>query len=222
MDKKETLKLLGIAATAGFAAAGAYAYLHYRKAQMDAEASRLWEVLALKPGARVGDVGAGVGNMSVRIAQRVGPAGRVFAVEIEERKLAKLRRRKEKDDLFNVEIVACAAGDCSLPPDSCDALIVRGAYHHFTDPVAMGRSLLRALRPGGYLAVIDFPPRLLLKPWTPKGIPGNRGGHGIPRRILEEELAQAGFEGVCAIRDWPGGHFCIVVQKTDRTAGRRS
>jgi ubiquinone/menaquinone biosynthesis C-methylase UbiE len=213
LDKKETLKLLGIAATAGFAAAGAYAYIQYRKAQMDAEASRLWEVLALKPGARVGDVGAGVGNMSVRIAQRVGPAGRVFAVEIEERRLGKLRRRKEKDDLFNVEIVACAADDCSLPPDSCDALIVRGAYHHFTDPVAMDRSLLRALRPGGYLAVIDFPPRLLLKPWTPKGIPGNRGGHGIPRRILEEELAEAGFEGVCTISDWPGGHFCIVVQK---------
>jgi ubiquinone/menaquinone biosynthesis C-methylase UbiE len=213
LDKKETLTLLGIAATAGFAAAGAYAYIQYRKAQLDAEASRLWEVLALKPGARVGDVGAGVGNMSVRIAQRVEAAGRVFAVEIEDRKLGKLRRRKEKHNLVNVEIVASEAADCNLPANSCDALFVRGAYHHFTDPVAMSRSLLRALRPGGTLAVIDFPPRLLLKPWTPKGIPSNRGGHGIPSRIAEEELAEAGFEPVRTIGDWPGGYFCIVVQK---------
>ena len=213
MDKKETLKLLGIAATAGFAAAGAYAYIQYRKAQLDAEASRLAEVLALKPGARVGDIGAGVGNMSVRIAQRIGEAGKVFAVEIEERKLAKLRHRKVKEDLANVEVVAGESETCNLPPKSCDALFIRGAYHHFTAPEAMNGSLLRALRPGGTLAVIDFPPRLLLKPWTPKGIPSNRGGHGIPPRIVEQELDAARFEPVRNIPDWPGGHFCILVQK---------
>jgi SAM-dependent methyltransferase len=213
LDKKETLKLLGIAATAGFAAAGAYAYVQYRKAQMDAEAARLWEVLALKPGARVGDIGAGVGNMSVRIARRIGPSGRVFAAEIEGRKLAKLRRRKEKDDLANVEIVACDTNDCKLSPGSVDALFIRSAYHHFTDPTALNQSLLLALRPGGALAVIDFAPRLLLKPWTPKGIPDNRGGHGIPQRIAEEELEAAGFEPVRTMTDWPGGQFCILVQK---------
>ena len=213
MDRKETLKILGIAATAGFAAAGAYAYVQYRKAQMNAEASRLWDVLALKPGARVGDIGAGVGNMSVRIAQRVGPSGRVFAAEIEERKLAKLRRRKEKDDLANIELVACDANDCKLPPSGVDALFVRSAYHHFTDPTALNQSLFRALRPGGSLAVIDFPPRLLLKPWKPKGIPDNRGGHGIPRGIAEAELEAAGFEPVRTLTDWPGGQFCILVQK---------
>jgi len=212
-DKKETLKVLGIAATAGIAAAGAYAYLQYRKAQLDTEASRLADVLALKPGSRVADVGAGVGNMSVRIAQRAGESGKVFAVEIEERKLAKLRHRKAKEDLRTIEIVACKADDCNLAPNSCDALYVRSAYHHFTAPEAMNGSLLRALRPGGTLAVIDFPPRLLLKPWTPKGIPDNRGGHGIPPRLVAEELASAGFETVRNIADWPGGHFCILVQK---------
>ncbi len=213
MDKKEVLKLLAIAATAGFAAAGAYAYIQYRKAQLDAEAVRLAEVLALKPGARVGDIGAGVGNMSVRIAQRVGDSGRVFAAEVEQRKIAKLRYRKQKEQLGNVEIVACESGECNLPPNSCDALFLRGAYHHFTDPATMNRSLLRVLRPGGTLAVIDFPPRLLLKSWTPKGIPSNRGGHGIPRNIAEQELEAAGFEPVRTITDWAGDRFCILVQK---------
>jgi SAM-dependent methyltransferase len=213
LDKKEAAKIVGIAATAGFAAAGAYAYIQYRKAQMDAEASRLWDVLALKPGARVGDIGAGVGNMAVLIARRTGAAGRVFAAEIEGRKLHKLRRRKEKEGLDNVEVVTCEADDCNLPASSCDALFIRGAYHHFTDPTAMNLSLLRALRPGGSLAVIDFPPRLLLKPWTPKGIPSNRGGHGIRHTIAEEELGAAGFESVRTLTDWPGGHFCILMQK---------
>lgn len=213
MDKKDTLKLLGIAATAGFAAAGAYAYIQYRKAQLDAEASQLADVLAIKPGARVGDVGAGVGNTAVRIVQRVGAAGRVFAVEVEERKLAKLQKRKEKEDLANLEIVTGTTDDCNLAAKSCDALFLRGAYHHLTDPKAMNESLLRALRPGGTLAVIDFAPRLLLKPWTPKGIPDNRGGHGVPRPIVEQELEVAGFEPIRSIPDWPGGRFCVLVQK---------
>ena len=213
MDKKDTLKLLGIAATAGFAAAGAYAYIQYRKAQLDAEAAKLAEVLALKPGARVADVGAGVGNVAVRIAQFVGATGRVFAVEVEERKLGKLRKRQEKEDLSNIEIVAGRTDDCNLPPKSCDALFLRGAYHHLTDPDAMNASLLRALRSGGTLAVIDFAPRLLLKPWTPKGIPSNRGGHGVPQQVVEDELEAAGFEPVRSILDWPGGSFCVMVQR---------
>ena len=213
MDKKDTLKLLGIAATAGFAAAGAYAYMQYRKAQLDTEAAQLADVLALKPGARVGDIGAGVGNTAVRIAQRVGATGRVFAVEVEERKLEKLRRRKAKDDVANLEVVAGSSADCKLSAKSCDALYLRGAYHHLTEPEAMNSSLLRALRPGGTLAVIDFAPRLLLKPWTPRGIPDNRGGHGVPRSIVEVELEAAGFEPVRSILDWPGRRFCVVVQR---------
>lgn len=206
-------KVLGIAATAGVAAAGAYAYIQYRKAQLDAEAERLWEVLALKPGARVGDVGAGVGNMTVRIAERVGQGGLVFAAEIDERRLRKLRLRKQKQELMNVEVVTATADDCQLPATMCDAVFLRGAYHHLTDPAAMNASLMRSLRPGGALAVIDFPPRLLLKPWTPKGIPEDRGGHGIPRQIAERELETAGFEPVRAIDDWDGARYCLVVQK---------
>jgi ubiquinone/menaquinone biosynthesis C-methylase UbiE len=212
-DKKEAAKLVGIAATAGFAAAGAYAYMQYRKAQLEAEAARLWEVLALKPGARVADVGAGVGNIAARIAERVGPTGRVYAVEIDAGRVRKLHTRKEKFTLANVDVITSVANDCNLPPNSCDAIFVRGAYHHFTDPAEMNLSLLRALRSGGSLAVMDFAPRLLLKLWTPKGIPENRGGHGIRRVLLEEELAQSGFEPVRTLEDWPGGKYCVIVQK---------
>ncbi len=213
MDRKEAAKILGIAATAGIAAAGAYAYIQYRKAQLDAEAERLVEVLGLKPGARVADVGAGVGNMSVRIASLVGSTGRVYAIEVEPRKLKKLAVRKSKEQLANVEIVTASANDSNLPANSCDAIFLRGAYHHLTAPDEMNRSLMQALRPGGTLAVMDFAPRLLLKPWTPKGIPENRGGHGIRHDLVEHELQRDGFEPVRTIFDWPGGKYCVVVQK---------
>lgn len=213
MDRKEAAKILGIAATAGVAAAGAYAYMQYRKAQLDAEADRLAEVLALKPGARVADVGAGVGNVAVRIADRVGMSGRVYTVEVEERKLRKLRARKDKYQLANIEIVTGTPAGCALPGNTCDAIYLRGAYHHLTSPSEMNASLLHALRPGGTLAVMDFAPRLLLKPWTPKGIPEDRGGHGVRHEIVERELERDGFEAVRTISDWPGGKYCVVVQK---------
>jgi ubiquinone/menaquinone biosynthesis C-methylase UbiE len=213
LDRKEAAKVLGIAATAGIAAAGAYVYIQYRKAQLDAEAERLAEVLALKPGARIADVGAGVGNVAVRIAGRIGAHGRVYAVEVEERRLRKLCARKEKDKLTNLEIIAGTPSACNLAENSCDSIFLRGAYHHLTAPSDMNASLLRSLRPGGTLAVIDFAPRLLLKPWTPKGIPDDRGGHGVRHEIVEHELERDGFEPVRTIRDWPGGKYCVVVQK---------
>lgn len=213
MDRKEAAKILGIAATAGIAAAGAYMYVQYRKAQLDLEADRLAEVLALKPGARVADVGAGVGNVAVRIADRVGASGRVYAVEVEHSKLRKLQARKEKEQLTNIDIVTGTSSGCNLPENSCDAIFLRGAYHHLTAPSDMNASLLRALRPGGTLAVIDFAPRLLLKPWTPKGIPDDRGGHGIRHTLVELELVASGFELVRVIPDWPGGKYCVLVQK---------
>jgi SAM-dependent methyltransferase len=90
---------------------------------------------------------------------------------------------------------------------------MRGVYHHLTDPAAMDASLLRALRPGGTLAVIDFAPRLLLAPWTPKGIPSDRGGHGIRHELTTAELEQAGFDAVRTFESWPGGCYCVLFQK---------
>jgi predicted methyltransferase len=92
---------------------------------------------------------------------------------------------------------------------------MRGVYYHFTAPEAMGRSLFRALRPGGTLAVIDFPPRLLLSLCTPKGIPANRGGHGIRKALLKEELMEAGFDTVREHDDWPFRFYCEVFRKPD-------
>lgn len=83
-----------------------------------------------------------------------------------------------------------SATETGLPAGCCDAILLRGVYHHLTEPTAALVSLRRALRPGGRLLVIDFAPVWWLAPWTPKGIPKDRGGHGNrPETVLREAEA---------------------------------
>jgi len=163
-NTKTLAKLLLLAAPAGLAVGAAYAYMEYRKQRLQQEGSRLWDLLALQPGSRVGDVGAGGGDIAAFMASRIAPAGRVYAVEADPAKLGRLQRRKQKAGWSNVEVIAGSPDSCNLPESSCDAVYMRGVYHHLTDPRAMDASLLRALRPGGALAIIDLRPGFCWRP----------------------------------------------------------
>jgi predicted methyltransferase len=77
----------------------------------------------------------------------------------------------------------------------------------------MNRNLFEALRPSGLLAIIDFPPRWVLSFCTPKGIPSDRGGHGIQEDLLIQEVTQAGFRFLQKAGDWPGSTYCLLFQK---------
>jgi hypothetical protein len=85
----------------------------------------------------------------------------------------------------------------------------------FSSPRLIDRFV--SLRPGGLVAIIDFHPTIWLWPWKPKGIPENRGGHGIPPSVVESELVGAGFEHVQTIEkwssDWPQRYFALVFEK---------
>ena len=129
------------------------------------------------------------------------------------KRVGELRSKAAKPNLAGGSVIEGAEDSARLPDDCCDTIYMRGVYHRFTQPAAMDTSILRALRPGGRLIVIDFPPRLLLKPWTPKGIPANRGGHGIPQNILIDEITIAGFRLDHVEPHWLNGLYCLVFQK---------
>ncbi len=179
------------------------------------EAAKLAAVLDVKPGATVAEIGAGKGQMTVAMAQWLGASGRVFSTEIDPDRLADIEHAVQAAHLDNVTVLRAAVDSTNLPPQCCDAIFMRGVYHHFTAPAEIDRSLFEALRPGGRLAVIDFPPTIWLWPWTPKGIPENRGGHGVPPEILTQELTAAGFRRA-NIQDWPISwlipHYCAVFE----------
>lgn len=195
------------------AAVGVVAVVRYRNERLNREAARLASLLGAFGSARLAEVGAGRGTMAFRIAQRLGPAGLMMATEVDQKRLANLRNKLQGMTVRNLVVVAGTQDDTGLPPSSCQGIYLRGSYHHLTRPEELNRSLFQALKPGGVLAVIDFPPRLLLLPWTPKGIPENRGGHGIREDLVIEELTNAGLRFLQALENWPGSMYCLLFQK---------
>jgi hypothetical protein len=78
----------------------------------------------------------------------------------------------------------------------------------------MTADLYQAVRPGGIVAVVDFPPRHWLTLIAPvKGVPANRGGHGIPLEVLTQEMTAAGFEAHERISPWFLDIYCMVFRK---------
>lgn len=135
------------------------------------EMPRLRHELALTPGMSVADVGAGSGELTVALAAEVGPGARVFSTEIDSEALKQIRAAIAAARLTNVTVIQAQARDANLPTDCCNAVILRRVYHHLTHPAETNASLLRALRPGGLLAIIDFSPTFSwLWPWPPKGV----------------------------------------------------
>ena len=188
----------------------------------EAEAVRLAEVLALDPGMNVGEIGAGSGEMSMRMAQHVGPTGHVFVNELDAERLGEIREIVAEAAAQNITVIEGSVDDTHLPEACCDAIYMRRVYHHLTDPQEINASLFRALRPGGRLAVIDFEPdqAIFFVRWfagRPEGVSKDRGGHGVPGRIVSEELAEAGFQQEQVIADWSGApffpHFCVLFRK---------
>jgi len=114
--------------------------------------------LAIGTGSRVADVGAGSGYFTTHLAGEVGADGSVFAVEISERELSRLRRLAEDESLENIEVVRGEVDDPSLPELSMDAVLVVDAYHEMTEHAAMLDAIYRALKPGGRLVILDFVP----------------------------------------------------------------
>jgi len=182
----------------------------------EAELDHLAQVLQLRPGLIVADVGAGSGEISLAIARYVMPKGKVYSTEIDPRLVEKIRRAAEQVEAGTIVAVTASADDTGLPPNCCDAIFLREVYHHLIDPMAIDRSLYRAIRPGGRLAIIDFDPSQRPGEPPPPGVPASRGGHGVPARIVTEELGGVGFRLVNTM-DWPISatikHYCLTFRK---------
>ena len=180
----------------------------------ESEIQRLSKVMNWKAGQVIADVGAGEGEIGFAAAAAVGETGRVYLTELDEEKFVALKKGASQRKLKNVVVLAAAEKETKLPDNCCDAIVLRRVYHHFSAPTEMDASLMRSLRPGGLLAVIEFAPRKSLTASDPvKGVPSNRGGHGIPKKILLQELTAAGFKLDKSFDDWPDDGYCVLFRK---------
>lgn len=175
------------------------------------EIHRLAELMQWKAGTIVADIGAGDGTYSFVAAEKVGPTGRVYATESDTDKLKQIRAEVLKRKLANVIVVEGAVDDTKLPSECCDAIYLRHVYHHLTQPEEFDRNLVRSLKPGARLAIIDFPANGNLPPV--EGVPKNRGGHGIPQEVVVEELTSAGLQVEKVVSDWSRSDYCVLFVK---------
>jgi ubiquinone/menaquinone biosynthesis C-methylase UbiE len=175
------------------------------------EIPKLAALMEWKPGTVVADIGAGDGSYAFAAVEHVGATGKVFATEIDAEKLKALRSEVKKRDLQNVTVVESGEAEANLPASCCDAIFLRRVYHHLTKPVEFDASLIRSLKPGGKLAIIDFPPHP--EYGKVKGVPKDREDHGIQQKILIEELTAAGFQLDKVVDDWPTMDYCVLFVK---------
>ena len=178
------------------------------------EEAKLVSILSLSPGRNVGEIGAGDGQLTIRSAKAVGPAGKVFATELGAAKLETLKRNLAGAGLKNVEFIEARIDGTGLPAGCCDAIFMRDVYHHLTAPKDVLADILKALRPEGRLLIVDFEPRNSLPPVA--GVPDNRRGHGIPIGVVAEELKAAGFEIVSEDRAWREDLYAVLARRPAR------
>jgi predicted methyltransferase len=148
--------------------------------------AEVMDALGAKPGHRVADIGCGFGYFTFRLAARVGAEGKIYAVDIDEEAVDKVRRRKESEKLAQVEPILGKSDDPRLPND-LDAVLIVDTYHEFREYDRMMQAVFRALKPGGRLVIIDGE--------GPAGKPRTEYHrlHTIPSELVREEVGSNGF-----------------------------
>lgn len=148
------------------------------------------DALRLGPGSVVADIGAGRGYFTVRLAERVGSQGRVYAVDIDESNLNRLRERAERDGLKQVQTIHSTTSDPKLAPESTHAILVVNSYHEMRDFDGMMQGMFRGLKPCGLLGIIDGE--------APEGRSREdyHSRHDIPESLVRADAERAGFRFV--------------------------
>lgn len=160
------------------------------------------DALKLKRGMTVADVGAGTGYMTLRMARRVGAAGKVYAVDIQPEMLRRLRQNAANAKLTNIETVLGGETDPKLPAGQLDLILLVDVYHEMSHPVEMVRHFREALKPDGRLVLLEYrqeDPSIPIKPL-----------HKMSVEQVKVELEAEGFHLNQVIETLPRQHILIL------------
>ncbi len=166
--------------------------------------------LGLKSTDVVADIGAGSGYFSFRMAKLV-PEGKVHAVDISKEMLAIIRARMVKRKVDNVVPVFSTITDVKLAPNSVDVALIVDAYHEFDHPWEMATSILKSLKPGGRLVLIEY---RMEDPTVPI-----KRLHKMTQAQARKEMKVAGFEWVETKDMLPQQHFMVFRKPLPKKSG---
>jgi SAM-dependent methyltransferase len=143
------------------------------------QVNRVMDLLGIKEGSSVADIGAGSGWFSVRAARRAGVGGTIYAVDINKAFLKHIEKRAKKENLPNIHPLLSKPDDPLLPNQSVDAVLILNTYHEIAQPVRLLKRIRQAMRAGARLGIIDSD--------------GKGNDHGVEESVVVKEAEQAGF-----------------------------
>jgi ubiquinone/menaquinone biosynthesis C-methylase UbiE len=162
------------------------------------------DAVRVADGSTVADIGAGAGWFTIRLAQRVGPKGLVYAQDVQRVMLDAIKRRVQREGLENVETKQAHGNDPNLPARTLDAILMVDAYQEVDNRVEYLRNLANALKPTGRIGIVN---------WKP-----GRGGPGpddpnerIAQSAAEADAAAAGLK-VLAREDLPYQYLLVLAR----------
>src|SRR4051794_28358947 len=157
--------------------------------------------IGLRHGMAVADVGAGVGYFSVRLGKRIGPSGKVYAVDVQPEMLKILKDRAAKANLTNIQPILGSESDPHLPAASCDLILMVDVYHELSQPQKMLQKMKQALKADGRLVLLEYRKE---DPHIPI-----RSEHKMSVEEVKTELEAEGFHLDKTLNDLPRQHILI-------------
>jgi len=154
--------------------------------EAEERSAALVEALDIPEGGTIADIGAGTGYFTWRLARRVGPAGKVIAVDIQQRMLDLAAETVRQHGLVNVDYVLGKETDPRLPPGSLDMVFIAHSYHEFSQPETIMEAIRRSLKPGGRLVIVEYAKERTLAPAAPS--------HKMSFDEIREEIEPTGFD----------------------------
>ena len=145
---------------------------------------RVIAALNIQPGWIIADVGSGGGYFTFRLADAVGPTGKVYAVDVDPDMIGLVAKAAREKSSNNIEPILAQPNDPLLPKSGVDLIFTSNTYHHIDNRVAYFGSLRQSLRPGGRVAILDFDRRAWIEGLL---------RHYTPSEFIKREMEQAGF-----------------------------
>ena len=164
------------------------------------------ELLNLKPGQTVADIGAGTGYLSRRLATKVTPGGKVMAVDIQPEMLQLLTNKMAAAGISNVLPVLGTISDPNLAPNSIDLALMVDVYHEFEFPFEMMSRICRALKPGGRVAFVEYRAEDPLVPIKPL--------HKMSEAQVKMEMQALPLRWISTHEDLPRQHLILFEKRS--------
>ncbi len=147
---------------------------------------QIMDAVHVADGSTVADIGAGAGWFTIRLAQRVGPKGMVYAQDVQRLMLDAIKRRVQREGLENVTTVQAHGNEPNLPARTLDAILMVDAYQEVDNRVVYLRNLANALKPTGRIGIVNWKPG--------RGGPGPDASERVAQSVVETDAAAAGLK----------------------------